>query len=52
MHYKKAHHLKTEMWYVMQADPDARIIVGFKKDSTAAEYIQHLDKTLLSLLMI
>jgi mannose-6-phosphate isomerase len=50
---KKRHNSfgKTEMWYVMQADPDARIIVGFKKDATAAEYIQHLDdKTLLSLL--
>ncbi|MFT5252086.1 MAG: mannose-6-phosphate isomerase [Flavobacteriales bacterium] len=50
---KKRHNSfgKTEMWYVMQADPDARIIVGFKKDSNAAEYLQHLnDKTLLSLL--
>jgi mannose-6-phosphate isomerase len=24
---------KTEMWYIMQADQDARIIVGFKEDS-------------------
>jgi mannose-6-phosphate isomerase class I len=22
---------KTEMWYIMQADQDARIIVGFKR---------------------
>jgi mannose-6-phosphate isomerase len=25
---------KTEMWYIMQADQDARIIVGFKRDQT------------------
>ena len=42
---------KTEMWYVMQADADARLIVGFQKDSNAAEYVAHLDnKQLLSLL--
>jgi mannose-6-phosphate isomerase len=29
---------KTEMWYIMQADQDARIIVGFKEDSNADEY--------------
>jgi mannose-6-phosphate isomerase len=23
---------KTEMWYIMQADDDARIIVGFKEN--------------------
>nr|WP_315244023.1 type I phosphomannose isomerase catalytic subunit [uncultured Flavobacterium sp.] len=42
---------KTEMWYVTQADPDARIIVGFKKDSSKEEYLQHLnDKSLVSIL--
>jgi len=42
---------KTEMWYVMQADADARIIVGFKKDSSKEEYLKHLnDKTLVSIL--
>jgi mannose-6-phosphate isomerase len=45
---KKAQFGKGKMDNVMQADADARIIVGFK-GSTAAEYIQH-DKTLLSLL--
>jgi mannose-6-phosphate isomerase len=31
---KKRHHsFKTEMWYIMQADDDARIIVGFKEKS-------------------
>ncbi|PXY42044.1 mannose-6-phosphate isomerase [Flavobacterium cheongpyeongense] len=42
---------KTEMWYIMQADADARIIVGFKEDSGKEEYLQHLnDKTLVSIL--
>jgi mannose-6-phosphate isomerase len=42
---------KTEMWYVMQADLDARIIVGFKEKSNPAEYLENLkNKTLLSLL--
>jgi mannose-6-phosphate isomerase len=42
---------KTEMWYVMQADPDSRLIVGFKKQSNPEEYKKHVvDKTLLELL--
>ncbi|TDE03592.1 type I phosphomannose isomerase catalytic subunit [Flavobacterium hiemivividum] len=42
---------KTEMWYIMQADIDARIIVGFKEDSNKAEYVESLEnKTLLNLL--
>ncbi|MDX6190052.1 type I phosphomannose isomerase catalytic subunit [Flavobacterium sp. Fl-318] len=42
---------KTEMWYVLQADTDARIIVGFKEDSGKEEYLKHLnDKTLVSIL--
>lgn len=42
---------KTEMWYVMQADDDSNLIVGFKKDSNAAEYIENLNNnTLLSIL--
>ncbi|MBW1657762.1 type I phosphomannose isomerase catalytic subunit [Flavobacterium quisquiliarum] len=42
---------KTEMWYVMQADADARIIVGFKEDSSKEEYLKHLnDNTLISIL--
>jgi mannose-6-phosphate isomerase len=40
---------KTEMWYIMQADDDARIIVGFKEKSN--EYLENLkNKTLLSIL--
>lgn len=42
---------KTEMWYVMQADDNARLIVGFKEKSSSEEYIQHLEnKTLLNIL--
>ena len=50
---KKRHNSfgKTEMWYVMQADDEARLIVGFKEKSSPEEYIQHLEnKTLLNIL--
>ena len=44
---------KTEMWYVMQADEKANLIVGFQKDVTKEEYIQHLEnKTLTEILNI
>jgi len=42
---------KTEMWYVMQADDDANLIVGFNKKVTPQEYLKHLeDKTLTKIL--
>ncbi|WP_298480889.1 type I phosphomannose isomerase catalytic subunit [uncultured Maribacter sp.] len=42
---------KTEMWYVMDADKDANLIVGFNKDVTKEEYSKSLeDNTLLDLL--
>jgi mannose-6-phosphate isomerase len=42
---------KTEMWYVMQADLDARLIVGFKEKSSQREYLKNLEnKTLLDIL--
>jgi len=42
---------KTEMWFVMQADDDARLIVGFKEKSSPQEYLKSLEnKTLLSIL--
>ena len=50
---KKRHNSfgKTEMWYVMQADTDARLIVGFKEKSSPEEYIKNLNnKTLLTIL--
>lgn len=42
---------KTEMWYVMQADEGARIIVGFKQRSSPEEYLEHLEnKSLIDIL--
>jgi mannose-6-phosphate isomerase len=42
---------KTEMWYVVQADPNARLIVGFKEGMNQATYLQNLEKkTLLATL--
>nr|WP_299346553.1 type I phosphomannose isomerase catalytic subunit [Allomuricauda sp.] len=42
---------KTEMWYVMDADPGAKLIVGFNKDVNKAEYTASLEAdTLLDLL--
>ncbi len=44
---------KTEMWYVIHADPDAEIITGFKKDVTKEEYLYHLEnKSLKDILNI
>ena len=50
---KKRHNSfgKTEMWYIMQADENARIVVGFKKNSSKNEYLKNLEnKTLLDIL--
>ncbi len=42
---------KTEMWYVMQADENAKLILGFKEKSSPKQYIESLEnKTLLSIL--
>jgi len=42
---------KTEMWYVMQADTDANLIVGFNQKVTPELYLQHLEaKTLPEIL--
>ena len=50
---KKRHNSfgKTEMWYVMQADEEASIIVGFKERSSPKEFLENLNKkTLLNIL--
>jgi mannose-6-phosphate isomerase len=46
---KKRHNSfgKTEMWYVMQADDDAKLIVGFKEQSSKDEYLKHLNENTL-----
>lgn len=42
---------KTEMWYVMQADQDANLIVGFNQKMTSEIYLKHLEaKTLTEIL--
>lgn len=42
---KKRHNSfgKTEMWYVMQADQDANLIVGFNQKMTQEKYVEHLE---------
>ena len=34
---------KNEMWYIMQADEDAELIVGFNKEVTEKEYFEHVE---------
>ncbi|MCB0462274.1 MAG: type I phosphomannose isomerase catalytic subunit [Flavobacteriaceae bacterium] len=42
---------KTEMWYVMQADDEANLIVGFNQEITPEVYLKHLEnKTLTKIL--
>lgn len=52
--YAKTHHNsfgKNEMWYIMQADEDANIIVGFEKEIDQTQFKQHLeDKSLLEVM--
>ncbi|MBC5836030.1 mannose-6-phosphate isomerase [Flavobacterium sp. F372] len=50
---KKRHNSfgKTEMWYVMQADENARLVIGFKESTNKKDYLKHLeDKTLVTIL--
>jgi mannose-6-phosphate isomerase len=52
MNSKKAYNSfgKTEMWYIMQADGDARI-VGFRRNQIQTNILKNLkNKTLLSIL--
>ncbi len=38
---------KTEMWYIMQADDEGNLIVGFKNDSSKEAYKKHLNENSL-----
>jgi mannose-6-phosphate isomerase len=52
---KKHHNAfgKTEMWYIMQAEEDAKIIIGFKEKTNTTSFLEHLeDKDLVSLLNV
>ena len=39
---------KTEMWYVMQADKDANLIVGFNQEMDKETYLKHLEEKSLT----
>ena len=42
---------KTEMWYIMNTEPGAKITIGFKKSESPDSYVQHLEqKTLFEIL--
>ncbi|MFK7048813.1 type I phosphomannose isomerase catalytic subunit [Flavobacterium columnare] len=42
---------KTEMWYVVEAEPEAKLIVGFKENASKEAYLEHLrNKNLSSIL--
>lgn len=42
---------KTEMWYILQADAGARLILGFNETINAAKYVKLLeDKNIMSVL--
>jgi len=44
---------KTEMWYVLQADEKATLIVGFKEEVSSEAYVKNLEnKTLLDILNV
>ncbi|TYA54759.1 type I phosphomannose isomerase catalytic subunit [Formosa maritima] len=42
---------KTEMWYVMQTNPNSNLIIGFNQEMTPEKYLNHLhNKTLTEIL--
>jgi mannose-6-phosphate isomerase len=42
---------KTEMWYVLDAEPNARLISGFAKQITKEEYLKYLNSRRLKEIM-
>lgn len=42
---------KTEMWYVMQADKDSKLIVGFNRDMDKATYLKNIKANTLPSIM-
>ncbi len=42
---------KTEMWYVIGADKDASLMIGFNRDTTRDEYLEYLGSQRLHELM-
>ena len=47
---KKRHHAfgKTEMWYVLEADNDAKLITGFNRELNKEIYLDHLNRKALT----
>jgi mannose-6-phosphate isomerase len=47
---KKRHNSfgKNEMWYIMDAEKEAELIVGFNKDVEKEKYIEHLNSSTLN----
>jgi mannose-6-phosphate isomerase len=41
-------HGKSEMWYILDADPNARLISGFRQEVNRKEYIHRLENKTLS----
>ncbi len=42
---------KTEIWYIIEAEKDAEIIVGFNRQVSREQYLEHIkDNTILSIL--
>ncbi len=50
---KKRHNSygKTEMWYVMQADEDSKLIVGFNQKVSIKKYLKHLEEKSIAEIM-
>jgi len=46
---KKRHHAfgKTEMWYIIDSEPNSQIITGFNQKITKEEYQEHLNENTL-----
>ncbi|OWP84533.1 mannose-6-phosphate isomerase [Flavobacterium davisii] len=42
---------KTEMWYVVEAEPEAKLIVGFKENASKEAYLEHLRNKNLSFIL-
>ncbi|OON92569.1 MAG: mannose-6-phosphate isomerase [Epulopiscium sp. Nele67-Bin002] len=42
---------KTEMWYILEAEPGAQLVYGFNKDLTQQEFKQHIENNTLTEVM-
>lgn len=50
---KKRHNSfgKTEMWYIMQADSDSKLVIGFNKTITPGQYVSYVAEKKISLVL-